>query len=134
LAYSLAWKENTIFAGPKITISDSYLPSKGPWGIHVGYRRLLPGLSKWRAFATFEYQLVFLEPYDPNDLDIKGKNEIHEFFLSYGIQYLVWRNLIIGNSMGAGVYVERFIDTLTGSKNSYDGFNGQFRLFAQYSF
>lgn len=134
LAYSLAWKENTIFVGPKITLSDSYLPSRGPWGIHVGYRRLLPGQSKLRTFATLEYQVVFLEPRNPNNLDIKGKNETHEIFLSYGIQYQIWKNLILGNSMGAGVYFERFIDSLTGNRNTYSGFNGQVRLFAQYSF
>ena len=120
--------------GPKITLSDSYLPSRGPWGIHAGYRRLLPGQSKWRTFATLEYQVVFLEPRNPNNLDINGKNEIHELFFSYGIQYQIWKNLIIGNSIGAGVYFERFIDSLTGNRNTYNGFDGQVRLFAQYSF
>ena len=79
-------------------------------------------------------KLFFLEPYNPNNLDIKGKNEIHELILSYGIQYLVFKNLIIGNSIGGGVYFERFVDSLSGKKRTYDGFNGQFRLFAQYSF
>ncbi len=135
LAYTLNWKEdNTIFVGPKIAVSDSYLPSKGPWGIHLGYRRLLPGQSKFRAFATFDYQLVFLKPYNPNNLDINGNNEIHEIILSYGIQYRIWKNLIIGNSMGGGLYFERFFDSVIGTKNSYAGFDAQLRLFAQYSF
>ncbi len=134
LAYTLAWGNNTAFLGPKITVSDSYIPTKGPWGIHAGYRRLLPGQSKFRSFASFDYQVVFLEPYNPNDLDVKGKNETHELFLSYGIQYQVWKNLILGNSIGTGAYIERFIDTVTGDKKNYNGFNGQFRFFAQYSF
>lgn len=134
LAYTLAWGDNTAFVGPKITISDSYIPSEGPWGIHLGYRRLLPGQSKFRTFASVDYQLVFLEPYNPNGKDVNGKNEIHELFLSYGIQYRFWKNLIIGNSMGAGVYIERFIDSITGNKRFYNGYNGQIRLFAQYSF
>ena len=134
LAYTLAWGDNTAFIGPKITVSDSYLPTEGPWGIHAGYRRLLPGQSRFRTFASFDYQVVFLEPYNPNNLEVKGKNEIHELFISYGIQYRVWENLIIGNSMGAGIYIERFIDVVAGGNNTYDGFNGLFRFFAQYSF
>ena len=120
--------------GPKISLSDSYLPSQGPWGVHAGYRLLLPGQSKLRSFTSLEYQVVFLTPHNPNNLDIKGTNKIHEIHFSYGIQYRVWKNLVIGNSMGAGVYFERFINTLTGNRNSYDGFDGQFRLFAQYAF
>ena len=134
LAYTLAWSDNLFFLGPKLTVSDSYLPSRGPWGIHAGYRRLLPGQSKLRTFAAFDYQVVFLEPFDPNNLDVKGKNEIHELILSYGIQYNLWKNVIIGNSMGAGVYFERFIDSVSGERTKFDGFNGQFRLFAQYTF
>lgn len=134
LAYSLAWRENTFFLGPKITLSDSYIPTRGPWGIHAGYRRLFPGEGNFRTFVSFDYQLVFLEPFNSNNFNVNGKNEIHELLLSYGIQLRVWKNLIIGNSIGAGVYFERFAVSISDSKNTFEGFNGQFRLFAQYSF
>jgi hypothetical protein len=135
LDYTLSWKENnTISVGPKFTISDSYQFSRGPWGIHAGYRRLLSGQSKFRTFAALEYQVEFVKPYNPNNLDVNGLNEIHELHFSYGIQYRIWKNLIIGNSMGGGVYIERFFESITGDKKSYDGYNGQFRLFAHYSF
>jgi len=134
LAYAMGWKENVLFVGPKISLSKSYLPSRGPWGIHLGYRRLLPRQSKWNSFASLEYQIAFLQPQNPYNLDINGKNEIHEIHLSYGIQFEVLKDLIIGNSIGAGVYFERFFDSLTGEKKSFDGYNAQVRLFAQYSF
>lgn len=131
LAYTLEYKENIFFAGPKIVYSDANTLFDTHWGLQAGYRRLFRINAGLVAFASLEYQAVFFKY---NILETNVLNSIQEFHFSYGFQYFLTDHWSIGNSLGAGAYLERLVDPLDQKVSRFSGYSAHVRLFLGYHF
>jgi len=134
LAFVGFYKGNEFYLGPKITVTNAYLPQNGPWGIQGGYRRILISKEKLTSFVNLDYQLAFRKPYNPTQLVVNTWNRIHEFHLHYGFTFKVFNRFYIGNQIGIGAYLEKNIDLIEDIQRSFSGFSSQFKLFFQYRF
>ena len=123
--------DNVFHLGPKLVLSDTYLITEGPWGLHLGYRRFLARSNKLTTFAALDYQLLLTEPFGGVE---KGKNATHEFHFSYGLEYRLGNYWTVGNQLGLGGYLERLIDPLTEAKQTYQGFSTLARVYIRYEF
>lgn len=131
LAFVLQHQDHSFWLGPKLVLSDTYLLSKGPLGLHTGYRYILSQNNRLQSFVSGEYQVIFFEPFAP---DIKGKNTTHELHFSYGLRIPLVGGLSVGNSLGFGGYWERLIDPFDQKTNVFEGLSTQIRIFVQYDF
>ncbi|GEM_PF-2676627 len=122
------------YGGPRLLTSDSYVPTKGPWGLNTGLTWFFQGNEKLRALVNLDYQLALLKPYNPHNLPERGLNTTHEFNLSYGFTYYFLQNIGIGNSIGFGQYLERFHDLQEDIIRTYSGYSGLIRIHIHYSF
>ena len=131
LAYTLSKKNNTMFLGPKVVYSDANALFDTPWGIHTGYRRILPVGPRLNSFVSVTYQMVLFE-YD--DLEVNQLNSIHEIHFVYGLEYFLTDHWSIGNTLGAGGYIERLIDPFDERVDVIRGYSGEVRFYCGYHF
>jgi len=131
LAYTGTFGKNVFFAGPKLVYSDANTFFDASWGLHAGYRRIFEISSRFSAFAAFEYQMLL---FDYNDLSTNTLNSVQEFHLSYGFQYFINTHWSVGNSIGAGGYIERLIDPFDGRVDVFSGYSAHLRIFFGYHF
>lgn len=134
LNFLLVKNSNEFFIGPKLVTSDSYLPLQGPWGLNIGYRRHILEKGAWKAFVSLDYQVVFIEPYNPRNLPVNGINNIQEFFFSYGFQFQIGKHFTVGQQIGAGGFIEKTIDVIQDEKNRVANYTGILSLFCNYKF
>ena len=134
LNFLLIKNSNEFFIGPKLVTSDVYLPLRGPWGLNLGYRRNILEKRNWKSFVSLDYQVVFIEPYNPRNLPVNGINNIQEFFFSYGFQFQIGSHLTIGQQIGAGGFIEKTIDVIQDKKNRVSNYTGLLSLFFNYKF
>ena len=134
LSYVLNAGHHDFYLGPKLLISDSYLPTAGPFGGQLGYRYHWLESTKLRSFINFDYQITLWKPYDPQDMGTNGLNRIHEIHLAYGIQFQLAEHWSIGNQLGVGTYVEQFIDVQEQETNSFSGFSSLVKGYVCYQF
>ncbi len=134
LNFLMAKNENEFFIGPKLVTSDTYLPLQGPWGLNLGYRRNILAKGAWKSFVSLDYQVVFMEPYNPRNLEVNGINTIQEFFFSYGFQFQIGERFVIGQQIGAGGFIEKTIDVIQDEKNRVANYSGLLSLFFNYKF
>ncbi len=117
-----------LFAGPKVSLTRSYRPWKGPFGIHAGGNFILNPKSKWQSLLHFQYQIVF-------DGKSSGPVDyIHEFLGGYGFRYRVSDQVFIGNSLGFGIFRQsNYVVTLNDRKGR-TGTNGLVQVNLGYEF
>ncbi|MBS1689893.1 MAG: hypothetical protein JSS96_14285 [Bacteroidetes bacterium] len=113
-----------LYAGPKIVLSDSYLPYKAIMGYDVGYNFFALTNARLSALVNLDYQISYYDPYNPNKVDIANrKNAINELFLSLGINYRLSRKsrFSVGLNLGTGVFLEKYYDVMELNKNITPG-------------
>ena len=131
LAYTGTFGNNLCFIGPKLVMSDANAFYDAPWGIHLGYRRLFPMTERFRMYATVEYQNIRFAFEGFGD---ERKNLLHEFHFSYGLEYTFFERWYLGNSVGAGGFIERLVDPFDGQVDQFVGYTGQVRFYLGYHF
>lgn len=120
------------YAGPRLLVSDSYVPGQGPWGLQLGYQYHWVREGRWQSFVNIDYQLSWYQPYNPQQLPVSGRNRVHEFHLAYGIQYQLGPPLYLGSTLGVGGYLEQLLDVRENQRRSYRGYSNLLRLFVRY--
>jgi hypothetical protein len=133
-AFSISYNKNTLLIGPRLVLSDMYLPSKGPWGIYLAYRRNVLESQKVSSFAGIDYHTTYMRPYNPQNISIRKYNAINELALSYGFMYNLSSRFSLGNSIGLGAYREKYYDVLEERKSTRIGFTKLIKLFVHYNF
>ena len=126
--------KNEFYIGPKLAISDSYLPLKGPWGLSAGYRRNVLEKERWKSFVNLDYQIVFIKPYNPRNLEVNGINTIQELFIAYGFEFRIAKDFTIGQLIGGGGFLEKTIDVSEGKTNRIVNYSGLLSFFVNYTF
>lgn len=124
--------KNSIYFGPKISLSNYYLPLYSIYGINSGIRSTFAQSGRLKAFFNLDYQNSFSKTNKPSKT-IKF-NTIHEFNFSYGIHYNFSEQFSIGNSIGFGRYLEFYNDIKENRKIIFQGYSGLLKFFIQYEF
>jgi hypothetical protein len=123
---------NTFYFGPRISLASYYIPARGPFGINTGIRHTFLENERLRSYWMIDYQNLYYKPYNPSYRRTVKMNAIHEFSFSYGITFLLRKNILIGQSIGFGKYIERFHDIPENRVIFYNGYTGLIRIFLNY--
>jgi hypothetical protein len=132
LAATINYKENTFYIGPKISLSQSYLPGRGIWGSNAGISHIIASKGKTNAFINVDYQNSIMKPFE--GVNSSKYNFIHEVNFSYGIQFRFIRHLLIGNQIGFGRYWEIYHDLNSKKTFFYRGYSGLIKVIIHYEF
>jgi hypothetical protein len=127
---------HALYGGPVILLSDYYLPGDVTTGLAAGWRySLLNSLldDRWNFYVSLEYQLI---PYIVKYRLEKSKrtNQVHTINMSYGVQFKLYKRIFASNSIGAGVYIDRYYNSLTRRKDILTGLNMLIKLSISYEF
>jgi hypothetical protein len=115
------------YLGPSISLNRG-LPGKGPIGLNTGLNYHLPSSKKWiSSLVNMDYQLHFFS------LAASAPRIIHEFHLSYGLEFHITESLCVVQQLGYGGYLESN-PVATGGRKSFSGYGGLVRLKAGYRF
>lgn len=128
--------KHDIYAGPKLVISDSYLPYQAIMGYDVGYDYIILSNSRLSALINLDYQVSYYDPYNPNNVDIANrKNTVNELFVSLGISYRLGRKSRFAAvlSLGTGAFVEKYYDVVALNKNITTGLSQMARVGIRYN-
>ena len=128
--------KNDIYAGPKLVISDSYIPYKAILGYDIGYNYILLSNGQLSALINLDYQVSYYDPYNPNNVDIANrKNTVNELFISLGISYRLSRKSRFAAVLylGTGAFLEKYYDVVELNKNITTGLSQMARIGVRYN-
>ena len=130
--------KHAFYAGPKISVADSYLPSKGPFGGIGGYKfYFLPDyncVGRFGFFANIDYQLQRYRAFNRDGGRASEYNSLHELNLGYGLEYRLTNHWRVNNVFGFGRYWEFYRNATRESDYSQGGYNRLVRLQILYTF
>lgn len=123
---------HVFYTGPKISVTRTYLPLKGPWGWNIGYRHDIPRPNKnINFFFNTEYQILGSKAFSQNVETIK-RNFVHEAFIGYGVQVRLFNHFYLGNMMGIGGHIESYYNPDLEWRQTFAGLNKVFKIFIHY--
>lgn len=128
-------RHHVFYTGPKLPISKTYLPFKGPLGWNLGYRHEYNRGEKKRIslFFNVDYQVAISNAYSGIE-ESEKKNYIHELFVGYGAQLRLTERLYLCNVIGVGGYLESYYNVDLKFRRNYGGYNHLFKFFLNYKF
>lgn len=124
--FLLDWtkKKNSFYAGPKLMVKRSYNPKKSVYGWDVGYRRKYTSGTFVNCFFTMDFQGRACKTYDLRaqyryeDMLNPKINYLVEAFIGHSITVKVFRNFMLGNTLGVGGYLDSNYSTMRIRKTS----------------
>lgn len=126
------------YAGPKISLADSYLPSQGPFGGVAGYKfYFLPDyncVGRFGFFVNADYQLQRYKGFKRDGGRSSHYNTLHEYMLGYGLEYRLSNRWRLNNVFGFGRYLEVYNNATTGTQYRQSGYNRLVRFQILYTF
>ena len=128
---------HALYAGPKLSLADSYLPSKGPFGGIGGYKfYFLPDyncVGRFGFFANLDYQLQRYRAFDRDGGRTGRHNSLHELSIGYGLEYRLSNRWRINNVFGFGRYWEIYQNATRAQEYRQTGYNRLVRLQVLYT-
>ncbi len=120
-------RDFSAYLGPSMSLNRG-LPGKGPIGLDTGLNYHLPSSKKWLgSLVNVDYQFHFFSPTE------RKPTLIHEFHLSYGLEFHITQSFSVVQQLGYGGYLESNPVT-TGGRRSISGYGGLVRVKAGYQF
>ncbi len=123
---------HALYAGPKLSLVDSYLPSQGPFGGIGGYKfYFLPDYNctgRFGFFANLDYQLQRYRSFQRDGARSGKYNVLHELMLGYGLEYRITNRLRVNNVFGFGRYWELYNNATSGKQYQQTGYNRLVRV------
>lgn len=116
--------QSEFYAGPVLSISNSYLLTKGPWGVNAGWRY---NFAKWKYLNSnilVDYRNAFFKPFNAQVTESKKKNSVHELNFAYGIKWEFTKSWYAGNYIGTGLYYESTYDLSEQKRFGNYGYSG----------
>jgi hypothetical protein len=129
---------HALYAGPKISVADSYLPSQGPFGGVGGYKfYFLPDYNctgRFGFFANLDYQLQRYRAFERDGSRSGRYNALHELNVGYGLEYRISNRWRVNNVFGFGRYWEVYHNATSGKQYQQTGYNRLVRVQLLYTF
>lgn len=133
LAFEYEKKKHSFYAGPRFSITNSYLLKTMPAGLNFGYRYFfLSDLKRWKVYSSIDYLLYSYKAFKEQNTSGKKRNFIHEINLSYGVQFKISEKFYVSNSIGVGKYFESYYNYKSLSTSRNHGYDALLRLFIKY--
>lgn len=123
--YKVAYHD--FFLGPTLSISNSYLPGKGPWGMNAGWQYTYANHKSVAAFVLLDYRNSFYKPYDPYKLQPSLYNSIHEINLALGFKWQFVPAWYFKAAIGTGIYYEKSHDIIGDKLITHSGYSDLLR-------
>lgn len=120
----LAYKKHSIYAGPKMVLTKSYIPGRTLWGVNAGYFFSLMQQNRWNTSLNLDYQNTIYKTAPANP-----SNNLQEITGGLNANYFaIPQKMSIGLTMGAGMRMESAYNTYTMTKKNFSGSMFQVRL------
>lgn len=118
LLFPVHWGKHTAYAGPRILLTESYLPFRSIWGVHAGYNYRVLQQERWQADAGIDYQCSFYKPYSLGGNN--RNNRVQEIYFLLGLAYRVRpeSRIRIKLQLGSGLYADTWHDLVEGRKRT----------------
>jgi hypothetical protein len=128
-------KNHIFYTGPKLQLSRTYLPLKGPFGWNIGYRHEYnKNPEKFtNFFFNIDYQIGISKAFSRIE-ETNKMNYVHEAFIGYGVQFRLCSRIYLANVLGIGGHFESYYNTDFDSRRTYAGYNNMFKFFLNYKF
>ncbi|MFN8396433.1 MAG: hypothetical protein U0176_17540 [Bacteroidia bacterium] len=122
-------KDFSVYLGPSVSLNRG-LPGRGPIGLDSGVNYHIASKKDWLGSrVNLDYQLHFFRPAGAESA------AIHEFYLSYGLEFHVTKSFSLTQQFGYGGYLESNPPVAGGSgRRNFTGYGGLLRLWAGYRF
>ncbi|MEM7040168.1 MAG: hypothetical protein AAF570_24575 [Bacteroidota bacterium] len=116
------------YLGPSISLNRG-LPGTGPIGMTAGVNYHIPSQKSWlSSLVNLDYQLNLFHA------GSGSTDAIHELHVSYGLVFHVTEAFYIVQQLGYGMYFESVLQETTGTRRTFNGYDGLVRLRAGYFF
>lgn len=137
-AYALADVQlgrHAFYAGPKLVLSDNYLPGKSSYGYDAGYSYTAFASRHWVSTAGVDFQSSYYTPFNAKYFKEVKKNTVNELTFSLGMAYVFDKSgrLSLGLNLGTGMFFERYQDLGQGTTNTNSGLTQMVRLNLHYN-
>lgn len=123
---------HAFYAGPKLSLVDSYLPTKGPFGAVAGYKfYILPDYKCAGRFGFFfdvDYQGQLYRAFRRDGSRSGQYNQLHELQIGYGLECRLGTRWRVNNVFGFGRYMEIYNNATSGQQYTQSGYNRLVRL------
>lgn len=118
LLFPVHYGRHSVYAGPKILPTESYLPYRNIWGIHAGYGYRVLEAGRWYTDAGVDYQCSFYKPYSV--MHSNRYNRVQEIYLLLGLAYRLRpeRRFSLKLQLGSGIYADTWQDLVEGRKRT----------------
>ena len=110
-----SFRRHSVYIGPKIVASQSFITGKTLWGVNAGYAYRLLEQHNWTMQVNLDYQnAIYQSP--------STTNYIHEIAGAFCLNFFPHspRFSIFAN-MGANIYIENYYDSYSASRASNSG-------------
>ena len=125
------WK---IFAGPRLALSEAYLPSEGPWGAAVSWQLMTSATEKkFYSFFNTDYQVTFQRSFCSGSDCEQKTNYTQEFSAGYGMGWKISPSFDLFNAVYFGFYREDFYNFREDNRFTNYGFNSLIRVGLSYT-
>lgn len=122
---------HTLYIGPKLVVSQTYLPGTLVWGGTAGYTYGILAQRRWATQFNLDYQNAIY----PSALAPSQTNYIHELGASLMLTYSpVPRFLYLSLSFGGAGYMENYYSGVTADRASGMGITPSLRLWLTFAF
>lgn len=126
-------KKHAIYGAPRISITDSYIPGRGPFGIITGYKYFFMNThDRWKVYFGLHYNGLRYKAFKEQGSSSSHKNYVHEISAGYGAELIAYKNFHIGNSVNLGKYYESYYNHINQKRRIFSGYNTLVRLYVKY--
>lgn len=118
------YKDFAAYLGPSISLNRG-VPNALPFGFDTGLDYRIASRKDWlSSVVNLDYQFHAFP----------GKDQIHEFHLSYGLKFQTSSGFFVIQQLGYGMYLENAFIEATQKRRTFSGYDGLVRLRAGYNF
>lgn len=110
LLVPIHYGNHAAYGGPKLLLTESYLPYRNVWGIHMGYAYRILDQQRWKGDVALDYQCSFYRAQGYNASD--RHNRIQELHLMLGLSYHPHpeARTAMKLQLGSGLYADTWHD------------------------
>lgn len=121
-----------IAAGPKIALSETRIPTRGPVGLDASLTYFTKCDCRIKGFVTGNYQYIAFSP--PYQFEDEGRIRVHEAQIGFGMHWQATGRLRIFSAIYAGRYTERWPGFYGNTSVWQSGYNSMIRVGIGYQF
>ena len=130
---SLYTKKNSFTVGGQISLRQSYVFGRKIFGLYANWKYHLLENKRLSSFIGANVQSLIYKPV-VRGVELQERNSVIEYSLIQGVEYVIWKGLVIGEWLGIGRFAERLLNLQTKKITVFDGTDFSGKVYLAYQF